>query len=460
MFERVRIGPASLRTRLFLLFCGGAAVILLGSAFFLYVVIDRALRSETEEGIRGRADDLAAVMRDADGEIPDQDPFAQVVDRDGVVLDSSPSTLAGDAVLRPEDIAAAGKGAFFERDVPALGGGSRLWVQPVQVNRVERYLVVASPLDQYRRTSTRLVVALLIGGPIVLLSVGGAGWLLANAALRPVRRMTEEADSISITDLDRRLDVPPANDEISHLARTLNAMLERIEESVARERRFLDDASHELRTPLTILRGELELALAAPDDHDEVMAALQSAFEEAERLTRLANDLLVLARAGTEGVQDRVETFDLGAEVARVSEALARAGGPEPHWQGGVATMVGDRDRVGQVLANLIGNAQRHARERVEISVRVLADGIELLVADDGMGFTKLPVSFERFARHERAHQPGSGGGAGLGLAIVAEIVRSEGGEVEAGNGPPLGGAWVRVRWPVLTPTPFVRPGA
>ncbi len=449
----MRLGPASLRTRLFLLFCGGAAVILIGSALFLYVVIDRALRSETEEGIRGRANDLAAVMHESQGDIPDQDPFAQVLDRSGAVRDASPRAEAANPILDPTDLATVGSGTFVERDIPYLGGESRVWVQPVQVAGTDRFLVVAAPLDQYRRTSARLGLSLLIGGPIVLLSVGGAGWLLANAALRPVRRMTEEADAISITDLDRRLDVPPANDEISHLARTLNAMLERIEGSVARERRFLDDASHELRTPLTILRGELELAMAAPDDHDEVIAALHSAFEEAERLTRLANDLLVLARAGGEGVAPRIETFDLGDEATRVSEALSRGGGPAPLWRGSGVVMVGDRDRIGQVLNNLIGNAQRHADRRVEVHTQPVADGVELLVADDGPGFARLPVSFERFARHDRGRES-TVSGAGLGLAIVAEIVRAEGGGVEAGNGGPLGGAWVRVRWPSPTVAP------
>jgi signal transduction histidine kinase len=272
--------------------------------------------------------------------------------------------------------------------------------------------------------------------------------LLAGAALRPVDRMAAEADEISVGRLDRRLDVPGGNDEIAHLSRTLNAMLDRIERSVEHERRFLDDASHELRTPLTILRGELELALARPDDREELVAALRSSLEEAERLSRLSDDLLVLARARTGEARARDSSFDVLEEARRVCDLFGHDD-IAVSCDGQPVTITGDRDRIDQVLINLIDNAQRFARGRVTVSVGAVSGGAEVTVADDGPGFDPaiLPVTFERFTRADPARTRDTGG-TGLGLAIVAELVRSRGGEVDAANGPPLGGACVRVRLP------------
>jgi signal transduction histidine kinase len=453
----------SLRTRLFLLFTAGAAVILLGAAAVLYVVLDRALLSETDEGLQARAKDLAAVMRESNGQIPDQDPFAQVLGTDGTVLDASPLATAATPIFDAATLAGIGGGSYLTRDVGALGGDSRFWLEPVHVGAAQYILVVGEPLDQYLHTRERLTPVLLIGGPLVVLSIAGAGWLLAGAALRPVQRMSDEADLISITDLDRRLELPPGNDEIAHLARTLNAMLGRIEESVAHERRFIDDASHELRTPLTILRGELELALAAPDDHAEMVEALRSALDEAERLSRLSNDLLELARARTTDGRGRAETIDLRDEVARVCSLLDRDGDPALVTTGPVALMTGDRDLVDQILINLVANAQRYARSRIEVSIVVDGDveRVALTVCDDGPGFpaSMLPVTFERFRRGDAARTRDAGG-TGLGLAIAADLVRAQGGTIVAGNDSPLGGACVEISFPRAARDDGREPGA
>jgi signal transduction histidine kinase len=439
----------SLRTRLALVFTTGAAIVALAAVVFLYVVLDRALLSATDESLRAQASDLAALVQETGGNIPDQDQLAQVVDERCTVLDASPAAARGAAVLGPDEIRDSGRGAFLERNIPALGSDHRLWVQPVDVGGQHLHLIVGASLDQYGRTRGRLAVVLVIAGPLLVVIMGAAGWILAGAALRPVARMTEEADAISIGDLDRRLDVPTANDEIANLGRTLNAMLDRIEESVAHERRFLDDASHELRTPLSILRGELELVLTHPHEPDEMIAAVRSAMEEAERLSRLANDLLALARARTIPAQPSLEEVDVRDEAARVCDLLRRAGGPQLVCTGTGGLLQGDRDRIGQVLINLVSNAQRFASSRVEVRTDEHEDRVEVLIADDGPGFAAelLPLDYARFARADtqRARDTGS---SGLGLAIVAGLVRGQGGTIDAGNGEPLGGAWVRVVWP------------
>ncbi len=250
-----------------------------------------------------------------------------------------------------------------------LGGHAELLATPIQMRRTHMVLVVGSSIDGYDRARERLALVLVVASPLLVGLLAGAGWLLAGAALRPVRRMTEEADEIAVNELGRRLPVPESNDEIEHLARTINAMLGRIERAVANERMFIDDASHELRTPISILRGELELALARPDDEAEVTASLHSALDEAIRLGRLAEDLLALARVRS---RRAAAAADLGRPPRRAPSASptrsAHAG--PPIRVSGSGSAWADPDRVDQILTNLLVNAQRHARTQVEVGVR------------------------------------------------------------------------------------------
>jgi two-component system OmpR family sensor kinase len=472
----VRAGPSSLRTRLVLIFTAGSAAVLVGAAVFLFVVVDRALLTEVDEGLRARGKDLEVALIAADSPVADQDPFTQVIDADGHVVVSSTSTPDRAPILSADDLAkiAESKTIWYANvDIPELGGGARVWAKSVRVHDRSVTLVVGASLDQYVRTRERLLYTLLLGGPVLLAVSAVAGWLLAGAALRPVRRMASEADTIAITDLDRRLEVPRGHDEIAELGRTLNAMLDRVEQAIMHERRFIDDASHELRTPLTILRGELELALADTSDPEETERSLRSALEEAERLSRLANDLLVLARARA-GAHTRPqdERVDVVAAVERIIELTAPTLGADVVLVGGSGTVVGDRDRLDQVLLNLIVNARNAAATTVRVEVTTGPAGgpaegrsadqvVTILITDDGPGFAPamLPVTFERFKRGDPARGRATGG-VGLGLAITADIVRSWGGTIAAGNGAPggagpeegtgsaVGGAWVRVDLP------------
>jgi two-component system, OmpR family, sensor kinase len=459
--DRVPFGPSSLRTRLVVVFTVGSALTVLAAAAFLFMAIDRTLLAEVDSALRVRSDDLEVIARSSGGEIPDRDPFAQILQGDGtgvVVVDASPSELAKAPALTADQLTPGrlpASGAFYEAHVDALGGPARLWARPVELGGRRVGLVVGDPLDQYTRTRDTLLLVLAVGGPALVAVSAAAGWLLAGAALRPVRRMAQEADAISITDLDRRLEVPPGNDEIADLGRTLNAMLGRLEDAIDHERRFLDDASHELRTPLTILRGELELALAQPDDHDEVVAALRSALDEAERLSRLSNDLLVLARSRSGGAPVGEATCDLDAVIRRAVELVGNDGSLKVVVAGAGGMIACDARRVEQVVSNLVTNARRYADHAVRVDVArddAQGDGswVSVRVADDGPGFpaSMLPVTFERFVRPDAARSRADGG-TGLGLAISAEAVRAVGGTITAGNGGPLGGAVVTARFPL-----------
>jgi signal transduction histidine kinase len=294
-------------------------------------------------------------------------------------------------------------------------------------------VVIGTSLDATVRAQHRLRLFLAVGSPLLLGLLAGAGWVLAGAALRPVRHMTEEAATISLDSTGRRLAEPAGDDEIALLGRTLNGMLDRIEVAVAHERRFLDDASHELRTPIAILRGEIELALLDADT-DQARAGLTSALEEAERLGHMAEDLLLLARADAGRVMAPASgPVTVGAIAARTGARVE-----------GDAAVAVEEAVVEQIVTNLVGNARRFARDDIVVRVQPGDDGyVAIEVSDDGPGFGPELVdrAFDRFAR--------SGGkGAGLGLAIVAALVRGLDGEVGLRNGPPLGGATVWVTLP------------
>jgi two-component system OmpR family sensor kinase len=310
-------------------------------------------------------------------------------------------------------------------------------------------VVVADSLELRDKELARLRTLLLIAGPLALLLASVGGYELARAALRPVDRMRSRAARITERQLSERLPVSEAADEIGALGRTLNAMLDRVEVAVARERRVVTDASHELRTPLTTLRAEVDLALMGDREKAELRAALESASEEAKRMSRLADDLLVLARAdqgrlplnpqplaARKLLEDAAGRARAGAEVRGRSIAVGEV--PD-----GCAVSA-DPDRTAQALDNLIGNALQYGGGTITLSARSDRERVELHVTDEGQGFSEelLPRAFERFGRGQ--HAPADGPGSGLGLAIVEAVAVAHGGHADARNRPD-GGADVSI---------------
>jgi two-component system, OmpR family, sensor kinase len=231
--------------------------------------------------------------------------------------------------------------------------------------------------------------------------------------------------------------VPPANDEIGRLGRTLNEMLARLEVSFKRERAFVSDASHELRTPLAILRTELELALRGHATRDELEDAVRSAAEETERLNQLADDLLVIARSDQGRLPVRPADIDADSLLTGVAHRFsARARAERRTLRAESAdglTLTADRARLEQALANMVDNALRHGGGDVVLSAARDDGHMELHVRDHGPGFPAafLPTAFERFSRADEAR---SRGGTGLGLAITSAVARAHGGEAHASN--------------------------
>jgi two-component system, OmpR family, sensor kinase len=391
-----------LRIRLTLLFAGAMAVVLAAVGAFVYVRLGNSFTEQLDETLEARAAALAPLVRR--GELAAVAPAGPADDESFVrVLGPRGEVLVGPRANDPN---------------------ARTLSVPVG----SRTLVVGASLEDRDEALDGLLAQLLVGGPIALLLSSFAGYLLAGAALRPVEAMRRRAAEISADTAGRRLPLPEARDEIFRLGETLNAMLARLEAGLARERRFVADASHELRTPLALLKAELELALRRPRSPEELELALRSAAEEAERLVRLAEDLLVLASAEEDGLRLRVESIDVRELLSAVARRFA-VNGRAIEVVAVTETLVGDRLRLEQALGNLVDNALHHGAG----TVRLEAGPGALRVSDEGPGFPVgfLAHAFERFSRADVARTRGA---AGLGLAIVDAIARAHGGAASARN--------------------------
>ncbi len=297
-------------------------------------------------------------------------------------------------------------------------------------------------------TGIRTPEALLVVMSLNLLTATGLVlWYGVGRALRPVEEISAELDTISAQDLHRRLPVPRSQDEISHLARTANATLERLEEAATRQRRFVSDASHELRNPIAALRTKLEVEVSDPDPDPRTRELLlTSLLSDVERLENIVNDLLELARLDT-GTAMELQKVDLAALVEEEFVDRHRAPVLTVHSSGPVHAEA-NRLRMVRVLTNLVANARRHADSRIDVIVRREEGYAVVEVHDDGAGIPpgERERIFERFARlrESRERDPGSG----LGLPISREIVRAHGGSLVAGHSDLLGGAAFTLRVP------------
>jgi len=423
------------RVRLTLAFVLAMAVVLVAIGALLYVRLGDALSEQLDESLQLRAQALASGGGLGTG---DDEAVAQRLDPDGSPNASSPGLDA--ALVTPEEAARAQDGSFFlTREID--GEPMRLLVTPT--------LVVGASLEDRDEALDELLAQLLVVGPLALLLASGAGYFLAAAALRPVESMRREAAEITGDAAGRRLPLPRARDEIYRLGETLNDMLGRLQESLTRERRFVADASHELRTPLALLQTELELALRHKRTPGELEDALRSARDEVDRLTRLAEDLLILARLDEGRLLLRTEPLaanELLEAVARRFDARATSEGRTLEVRSDALSLAGDRLRLEQALGNLVDNALRYGTGTVRLETERHDGEVELRVADEGDGFSPelLTVAFERFTRLDDARGDGA---AGLGLAIVDAIARAHGGTARAANGPG-GGAVVALVLP------------
>ena len=416
---------------------------------FLYIKLASDLSNALDLELRQRAQDLRAALVDpaltldrlaGSGLVEHGESFAEVLSPNGRVLDSTGS-LGGSPLLDPAELQRAQHGVLtVDRSrVPGLDEPARLLAIPVLRGQDLAVLVVGGTQQNRAEALGSVRSQLLVGGPVLLLVATGGSFLLAGAALHPVDAMRRQAESITAEERGQRLPVPPAHDELFRLGATLNNLLARVEAALARERSFVAHASHELRTPLASLRTELELALRHERSPAELRAAISSAGEETRRMQRLADDLLLRARADEDGLPIRRERIDTAVLFERVAREVGAPNDRRVRADAAdVPVLEGDPVRLQQALRNLVDNALRHGTGEVDLTAVASGDGVELHVRDTGEGFSPafLPRAFDRFSSDDDG--PASTG-AGLGLSIVQTVAAAHGGVARAANLPGRG---------------------
>jgi two-component system, OmpR family, sensor kinase len=344
----------------------------------------------------------------------------------------------------------------------AAGAPGQSWRVLVTPLSGGRHAIVAFSLDDLNSTVTQLEIADALAGAIAIAVLAGIGLPLVRASLAPLRRIEATAAAIAGGDLSRRIDHPPSRTEVGRLAGALDTMLGRIEaayqaradgearalRSEDRMRQFVADASHELRTPLTSVRGLAEFGLqqgraAGPDELLRVMTLIH---DEASRMGRLVEDLLVLARFDQGPLLDR-RHVDLASIAAQAVEAarIVNPGRAVTLLAGDPVIVRADEERLRQVIDNLIGNAIQHTPPRSPVTVSVTSTTSigEIIVADHGPGMTAEQAArvFERFYRTDAARARARGG-TGLGLSIAASLAAAHGGDITVDTQPGNGAAF------------------
>jgi heavy metal sensor kinase len=420
------------------------AVIIVGLGTFVVLqlrsdlkqTVDRELQASSVQIARGYSYEGAEDFQDVSGTVlPEGTSAAQVIDPTGRIVLEHGKLVAGPigpAQARAD--ALAGKERVL--DIHLQGQRYRALFSSVRRRGHAQVLVVAQSLRDVDEAVERVLVLLLLAGPAALLATALGGWGLARKALLPVGRMTSKAEKIGIDRLDERITPPRTSDEIGHLAVTLNAMLDRLEQGVEEKRRLVADASHELRTPLAAMRAELDISLRGDDLTPAARTVLESTLEEAERMSRTVDNLLMLARVDEgrlELLTTRVNLMEAAEAAADPLRSLAAAKDLEFEVEGERCAAEADPHRLHQALTNFIENAIKYAQPggEVRVSTWCVDDEVGVTVTDNGPGIPSEARAhiFDRFYRVDSARGRG-GGGSGLGLAICREIANAHGGRV------------------------------
>jgi signal transduction histidine kinase len=453
------MGSVRLRSALAAAAVVGIAVAV--AAVIFIVTAKASLIRNLDAAAAQRSDEVVAALRGDDGSDLDDTlrpgasdrTIVQVLTAAGAVIASS-SSIANQpplTSLRP----AAGQSRRDERVLPAISAEEfRILAVGVGTPDGTRIVAVAQSLRPVAESAEVMTQTLAWGMPALVVVVGLATFIFVGRSLRPVEAIRRRVATITAQELHSRVPVPPAHDEVAALARTMNAMLDRLEAAADAQRRFVADASHELRSPLTTVQVGLDY-LAATTTSGTGLRQLGRLQAETGRLGRLVADLLLLARVDEHGLVLRQEDVDLDDLVYAERDRL-QARHPSLRVVARIdpVRVRGDAGRLERALRNLGDNAARHASERVALAAWADADGAHLAVADDGPGIGPADRQrvFERFVRLDssRAREDG---GSGLGLAISREIVVGHGGEIAVADRlPRLGderGAVLHIRLPL-----------
>jgi heavy metal sensor kinase len=460
MFNSVRVRLTVWYVTIFgLLLVGFSVYIYAVSSKDLYKRLDRSLSNSARitaasfaaevEETRGNA---AAGAKESLSEITLPDVWVAIFEGDRLLATDFPE---GRRPVLPSEMPSSNSGEgppVFATLAGAGTEGARQAVLPIRIQGGLYFILVEQPLDDLAGQLASLRRIFYVGLPAALLVAGLGGFVLAKKSLAPVVAMSDQAERISARNLHERLEVKNANDELGHLARLFNDLLSRLDRSFESMRAFMADASHELRTPLSIIRGEADVALSRDRDKAEYTEALAIIQDEAERLSRVVDNMLALARADAGQRPLKVEEFYLNdlveecyksAHVLAIQRGLSLTVEPAPD-----IAFRGDEDLLRRMLINLLDNAIKYTQPGGSVVVRLSEEGssIKMVVSDTGIGIPAESVVrvFERFYRVNKARSRADGG-TGLGLAIAKWAAEAHDGTIEVTSEPERGSTFTVV---------------
>jgi two-component system OmpR family sensor kinase len=454
----------SIRLRLTIWYVGLLAIVLIGFGLLLYTTlanslmgsIDRTIQTQGQQVVKlASRGALIQLVMGVPGGLPSPlDPFSspgvfiQVSNAYGVPSTRSDNLQGRTIPLDQSMMAQASQGIAAIRTVQAGGTRLRVYTAPIIIdNQLAGYIQVAESLREFDVTLQELATLLTAGIVLTLALAALIGAFMARATLKPIDEITQTALRITRTeDLSRRIEDVRTQDEVGRLAGTFNEMLDRIEQLFRTQQRFIADISHELRTPLTTIRGNLDLLRrqlqhvlvpagtigVSPDD--DLTASLNAIQGETDRMARLVNDLLLLAQADAGVTLERVPVeldtllLDVYRQARVIADGVAVSLGHEDQ-----AVVLGDADRLKQLLLNLVENAIKYTPKGGQVTLSLYREDswVRLEVADTGIGIPPddLPHIFERFYRVDKARSREKGG-TGLGLSIAHWITQAHGGRI------------------------------
>ena len=457
----------SVRARLTLWYAGVLALSLVAFALLIYYAAAAIFHERQDESLRStartvasayveefeEAHSLAKAGQIVFAELTFTNRYVQVSDNTGQPIASS-RNLSGTLVTIPRltlDEARQQGSSLASVD------GLRVAVVPLLSNQELGFATVAEPLSVIDEGLSRLRRDFFAGVPIVLLLASTGGFFLARKSLAPIASMNYQTKRISAESLSARLEVKNPRDELGRLAATINDLLSRLENSFEEQQRFIADASHELRTPLAVLRGETEVALGKTRTVEEYQQSLLLIKEESERLSRIVEDLFILARQPVDApaalIKEHVSLNEAVRACTRAAQVLAKRKGVKLNLQSNSASLAlhGDAELIKRMILNLLDNAVKYTPEGGEISVGLFRQNgnAEIVVHDTGIGIPEKHQRrvFDRFYRVDKARSRALGS-AGLGLSIVSWIVEAHEGQIKIESAPGRGSTF-RVQLPL-----------
>ena len=475
--HRLPLLPRGVRARLAATYLAAAIVLAAAGVALFSFFFQRGLMANVDDSLASRADATAADVASSDfSDAPRRTPtirrrpvaeltaITAIYSPTGHLVEAQPAILPGAPLSTQQQLHPAAMRSI--RTVSYDGDSFRILTEPLARPDGIWQIVVADNLDTVTNATDQLRRALFVAAPVLLALVTLGAWLVSGSALRPVDRMRADAEALSADENGSRITEPPTMDSLNRLARTFNALLDRLRVSLDQQRALVADAGHELRTPLAVLQTELETAIRPNRTRQDLVESITHAQDEVARLATLANDLLFLAEADGGHPMLRRQSVTVTGLLDEVDQAFRGRMAEQRisfEWTRSGPNLVNvDPSAVRRILDNLLQNALRHTPPGGQITVSAIvtptaddagseyAADLGLVVADTGPGFPDefLPHAFDRFARADKGRSRSSSvGGSGLGLAIVAALAAAHGGTASAANDP-TGGAIVRVHLP------------